>query len=466
MSAPSPTTTTKAGSMATPPLCSSKNLYRSSVLVLLGLILLSPFVLLKRDIVYTVVNEYVSISSSEGGVDLGRRALERPGSRTAATTTSTSASTSTSTSAPADCSPVNTESTVDGFFEVPTLETLGAWTSERALDLERSVSIVTQLSVDRLNMLENQCRSWDDALVAVIYVPVDDKKEPYGIKSKLIDIQRSIDSFFSVMESTPNTCALRVELVGQVIEDERAQPYPINALRNRAMSLAQSPLVFVLDVDFVASPRLGMPGDGYRDPEVWARLMALASDRGAVVVPAFELVDGHQMEAYIGEHLVKSLVTGGKAGLRKAYKQELVGAFNARDFEAGHGPTNTSRWIRSKDPHAVYKVDYQDKYEPFVVLARTTAPAADERFVGYGANKLMFVKSLEAAGFRFVVHGSGFVVHVPHPKTSMANRFIAHRKGSSRDPMDVLRDIVEEELARGVFRPVVRGCERELEEGR
>jgi hypothetical protein len=58
-----------------------------------------------------------------------------------------------------------------------------------------------------------------------------------------------------------------------------------------------------------------------------ARLMGMASNRGAIVVPAFELVGGHQMEPYIGEHVVKSLVASTKENLRKAYKAELVGAF-------------------------------------------------------------------------------------------------------------------------------------------
>jgi hypothetical protein len=278
----SSTTTTRPAATTS---CSSKNLYRTSVLVLLGLILLSPFALLKRDIVLTVVNEYVTISDSSGKTPDEDVAGRYTTLSSAAAAAAAAAAVSTAPMHP--CSPVNDETTADGFFEVPTLEVLGSWTSEKALDLDRSVSIVTQLSIDRLNMLENQCRSWDDALVAVIYVPLertktnkkkDDKKTPYGIKSSLVDIQRSIDSFFSVMEATADTCALHVQLVGQEVENERAQPYPINALRNRAMALAQTPLVFVLDVDFVASPRLGLPGDGYRDPEVWER-QVLISDR-------------------------------------------------------------------------------------------------------------------------------------------------------------------------------------------
>lgn len=409
----------------------------------MGLILLSPFALLKRDIVLTVgyVTEYVA-------ADAARQVPQQDGlgeyHGQSSLASGMNQQRSSSIVAQTECTTVSRTSTLDGYFDVPSLETLGTWTSEKTLDLDTSISIVTQLSIDRLSMLENQCRSWEDPLVAVVYVPLSKSKknngnnrQPYGMKSSLMDIQRSIDSFFRVMERTADTCALHVQLVGQVVEDERSSPYPINALRNRAMALAQTPLVFVLDVDFVASPRLGLPGDGYKDAEVWDRLLGLASHKGAIVVPAFELVDGHTMEPFIGENLVRSLVVAGKDELRKAYKQELIGAFNARDFEAGHGPTNTSRWVRQRDPSDWYEVKYEVNYEPFVILSRSNVPAADERFVGYGANKLVFVRSLEASGFTFHVQGSGYAIHVPHAKTRAANVFIAHRKGHSRDPMDV-----------------------------
>ena len=436
--------------------CTSKNLYRTSVLILLGLILLSPFAFLKSDIVLTIVQVGDAVRSTQSTRTDGalltfsehqQQLQQQQGEGTRRRS--------------GGCAPVDSDSTLDGFFDVPNLEILGEWTSKKVLDLNASISIVTQLSIDRLSMLENQCRSWDDALVAVIYVPLEQgaRNTPYGLRSSTSDIERSIGSFFSLMESTPSTCALHIQLVGQRVEDERSSPYPINALRNRAMDLAQSPLVFVLDVDFVAAPNLGLPGAGYRDASVYGNLVRVARDKGAIVVPAFELTN-KQMEPYIGENVVKNLVVEGKDVLRKAYKQELIDAFNARDFEAGHGPTNTSKWIRLRDPRAMYRVEYQPKYEPFVILAREIMPHADERFVGYGANKLVFIRSLEALGFTFHVHGSAFAIHVPHPKTKMANIFIAHRKGSTRDPMDVLRDLVERKLDDGHFEPVVRDCKR------
>ena len=41
-------------------------------------------------------------------------------------------------------------------------------------------------------------------------------------------------------------------------------------------------------------------------------------------------------------------------------------------------------------------------------------PLFDERFVGYGKNKIQFVQHLRLLGFQFFVLPSGFVIHVPH----------------------------------------------------
>ena len=38
----------------------------------------------------------------------------------------------------------------------------------------------------------------------------------------------------------------------------------------------------------------------------------------------------------------------------------------------------------------------------------------DERFVGYGKNKVQLLVHLRRAGYAFDVLGGGFVVHFPH----------------------------------------------------
>jgi len=60
-------------------------------------------------------------------------------------------------------------------------------------------------------------------------------------------------------------------------------------------------------------------------------------------------------------------------------------------------------------------------YEPYVVLKRDGHPADrltlryDERFTGYGKNKIEMIMRLREAGSTFRVLPGVFLVHVPHP---------------------------------------------------
>ena len=220
-----------------------KNMYRTSVLVLLGLILISPFMWVKLDGSKMALTVVASVSTLKGSSEYADRMLLGTNSN------SINGHLYPSDSNKPCMKPKKSHS-------VPELESIHEWVSDKSFERE-SVTLLTQLSIDRLSMLENQCQAWDDPLVAVVYVPLIQGGKVYGSESSLADITRGVSSFFSLMEGT-SSCKLHIELVAQYIENERTNPYPINALRNRAMKLAQTELIFVLDVDFVASPRLGL----------------------------------------------------------------------------------------------------------------------------------------------------------------------------------------------------------------
>jgi hypothetical protein len=201
---------------------------------------------------------------------------------------------------------------------LPKLITIERWLSTKTRPRE-SISMLTQLSADRVNMLENQCRTWSDPIIATIYVQLmrnesdPDRKAfvpTHDSSTSLEDVKRGIASFHEFMESTAQ-CALRIELVGQYVRPEfpRTGEYPINALRNKALALAQTELVLVLDVDFVASPMLGLPEPGYRDPAVYNQMVELADRQKAIVLPAFEITNRRQ-ELSLAQNFARNLVIG------------------------------------------------------------------------------------------------------------------------------------------------------------
>jgi len=52
-----------------------------------------------------------------------------------------------------------------------------------------------------------------------------------------------------------------------------------------------------------------------------------------------------------------------------------------------------------------------------LVVARDGTPLYDERFAGYGKNKIQHVTHLRRAGYLFAVLPRQFLVHVPHPRS-------------------------------------------------
>lgn len=152
-------------------------------------------------------------------------------------------------------------------------------------------------------------------------------------------------------------------------------------------------------------------------------------------------------------------LAAGKEEVKKGYKAGSLDAFNGRDAPWGHGPSNTTKWVRLSRP-ILYRVQYEPKYEPFVILSRRMAPWADERFVGYGGNKIAYINQLHGLGFGFHVHPYGFVIHVPHVRTRAADVFVA-RKQRGEAEMEELRIAVEEEIKAGKFFPATNSCQQD-----
>lgn len=200
--------------------------------------------------------------------------------------------------------------------DLPNLVTLKQWASSKSRPRE-SISILTHLSADRLPMLENQCRAWPDPVIAVVFISIErnetDPDHPIVLnydETSFDDVIRGISSFHSFMETTAS-CALRIELVGQYIdpEDKTTEQYPINALRNRVLSLAITELVLVLDVDFIASPMMGLPDPGYRDPAVYNQMVEITNRKKAIVLPAFEITNRRQ-DLVMAQNFARSLIVG------------------------------------------------------------------------------------------------------------------------------------------------------------
>lgn len=87
----------------------------------------------------------------------------------------------------------------------------------------------------------------------------------------------------------------------------------------------------------------------------------------------------------------------------------------------------------------MYTVDYVEGFEPYVVAEKSSVPAYDERFRGYGMNKISHLYEMAKKGFEFVVVPNVFVVAAQHaPSKSWERTFGQNAVSNSEINCDFL----------------------------
>jgi len=256
------------------------------------------------------------------------------------------------------------------------------------LDADRDISIVIHLSLDRLRTLDELAAHWAGPISVAIYLPESEL-------SLLID---SISDSENLHE--------RKNIAYHLVFRQFGFNYPINRLRNIALNGAKTSFVFLCDADFLPSYN----SYEYLKSTLAQELEMMVSEgrnssdellfRKAWVVPAFE------------SSQYKFEFPTSKAELERQLNLGSVMMFRAQIWPRGHAPTNYAKWRVSTKPYAV---QWQPDYEPFIVTNRQHIARFDERFVGFGWNKVEHIMKLAAMGYEFLVLPEAFVVHQFHP---------------------------------------------------
>ncbi|GAB4822605.1 hypothetical protein N2152v2_009651 [Parachlorella kessleri] len=330
---------------------------------------------------------------------------------------------------------------------VPHLVSVRRWWSSKGRQGE-SITLVTQLSLERLDMLENQCSVWPDAIAAVVYAPtlggrLWSAEDPSLAGQRLGVAQSRLDAFHGRMEAQ-GRCTLDLELASEDFRDEgEVGLYPFNAARNRALMLAGTEALLLLDADFV--PPTSLAAAYQASPRAYQELLAQLRQGQTVVLPAFETASGGAE----GRALALAAAQRGKAFVVGEYAAGRLLGFQMRQYEPGHAPTDYARWSAGDSP---YTVQYAKGYEPYVLISRRFVPWYDERFRGYGRDKIQHLTHLAGLNVTFSVHPAAFVVHVPHRK---APTFRATRSSGQWDKLYKLYVEVQRDVRAQRFLPVV-----------
>ena len=162
------------------------------------------------------------------------------------------------------------------------------------------------------------------------------------------------------------------------------------------------------------------------------------SEQKVLVVPNFQR-SGHGCRNDAEHTACRAALARGELAMPQNYsalKACLAGkdcaVFDSEYNPTGQSSTDIGRWHKLGEGETMrIKCIRSERYEPFVTLRRDVdTPTFDERFSGYGKNKVQQLVHLRVAGFRFEVLGRGFLLHFPHAKSASKDKWLhssAHR---------------------------------------
>ncbi|KAI8344646.1 glycosyl-transferase for dystroglycan-domain-containing protein [Chlamydoabsidia padenii] len=248
--------------------------------------------------------------------------------------------------------------------------------------LDQQVTLISQFSVNRLDVFTKVMDAWPGPISIAIYLTEHD------------DI-KTIKMYFA----DPANVELYQRVSMTIIKPSSTDPdrlrYPINHLRNLAIMASSTPFVFVMDADFVPSITL------YNTTQ--SILPSAAAT--ALIVPCFAIHEEHDtLPLPTSMEEVKKLVDQGIAYVT--------------DPGAGHGPTlgkERALGSSSSSDTISYEVCYESQWEPYYIVPRN-APLYDARFKNQGGDKQSHALQLNAERYQFLVLAHEFMIHKDHPK--------------------------------------------------
>ena len=240
---------------------------------------------------------------------------------------------------------------------------------------DHETTLVTQFSMNRLRTLRLLIEQWDGPFSISMY----------GSDTDTLKFSEFI-STFGLLSKRDNINIHMIYKEGEF--------YPVNYLRNIAINTVKTAYVFLNDGDFI--PMKGLFTYLKRAGQV---LVDKEHSKTALVVPAFQTSQFRLKYPKSKRELVQMI------------KKKSVSTFCPECTHKSHQATNYKTYFESTDP---YLINWVSRYEPYIVV-RSDVVRYDERFMGYGYNKLAHITLLKAQGYRFIGLPDVFIIHTPHP---------------------------------------------------
>jgi len=258
-------------------------------------------------------------------------------------------------------------------FSAPTCKTLEY--------TDVSFTLVTQTSQDRLWMIQHHCLRWGINNPISIAVFTD-----YSVSDIIDEMHPACDPLMVTIKTLSPTGVSQAD-------------YPINTLRNLALSGVTTTHVIYIDIDFWPSENLYQLLNWNETKHQFAH-----DDKLAVVVPAFSV----PREA-------SEMMPSTFSDVTNLLKKKMIAPFDITN-RGGHGSTLYAKWFYQEEG---YLLDLpcvkSNRYEPYMAFRYCQdLPPFQEVFTGYGKNKMTFVMQMRRIGYVFSQLGTVFLVHYPH----------------------------------------------------
>ncbi|GMI58380.1 hypothetical protein ScalyP_jg6207 [Parmales sp. scaly parma] len=209
--------------------------------------------------------------------------------------------------------------------------------------------------------------------------------------------------------------------------------YPVNTLRNVGIDHLQTSHYLMVDVDFLPSHYL-------HEVIIHSRSKLAEDDKQLLIVPAFQRQGGGGETELEKSSSVCTDAESCKEKLNEkdfipyGYKS-LVGCLHSRkcipfqydNNPLGHSTTDSEHWVaRDSDGNTEVKCFDNNRYEPYMVVRHCPGftPYYDERFYGYGKNKIEMVAHLRHLDYKFNILNKAFIIHFPHPESKSKNEWL------------------------------------------
>ena len=357
---------------------------------------------------------------------------------------------------------------------VRTLDNMHLFRNKSSCPLEMDlvdirVTLVIQSTQDRLWILKRTCQRWTDPITLVLFLDS-------------VENATAADATIAQNGDCPQLTIVR-HIMDSSLGENGKDMYPVNRLRNLGLDVVQTSHVLMTDIDFVPSEGLVtkiraalMVRNSARKQDTESSLLP-SEEREALVVPAFERITPAELCQSSKKCEPDTLQALRELSLPKSFDElrscvkdrKECRVFQSHNNWDGHSSTRSDAWLDGKwynedelsSGSSVHDKDARIdlvrirtlqcfdsvRYEPYVVLRWCSsskerpgpvAPYYDERFHGYGKNKIELISHLRVMGYSFSILPEGFIIHAPHSISKAKRAWESTKESNLHSNMDHL----------------------------